>query len=1017
MALSQLDRARIPAIRSVRRITQFFAPSTGDSENEAPVQLRDTASGNDKRPFSAYPGPRRVFLDPTKFYPEVEITDSSILDSVLQITYESVKLWLEICTANLTSTAQTGSFIEFIHKGEIHFGAVLREPYARFNAYHNRMIVLTLHNELVKVHPQDITFAMHRVLDGGSMSPHHILANRFNASFGPRAKLVQIIHQFIAVVAETRRVVARPLQISYSNLASVERATPVCFLQLARLTHALDPVHLPSYFHQSAFLMAMYLQMCSDPTRWMVPGCMPSERITNLSLAHCSNSITPPPVLYAVPVPVFDALLSFLQSSEGQLRDFSGFVESLLRTPPKFDDLVLQFGIWDGRRYSLALRAMMHAVVYPHSQILAKLSLAPLMGPHLPSRESLVAILRKIGLYDNPQNPLTDPLLSAGLLGKVKTHVLIASSAKDLDTGGLQHSASVDAKKNSFADNFPHLRKSRLFFHDTKAYIVPGLHANLAVSMEEINSRRFLINIHVADLASRLSPSSATYAKWSECNAFLDNTRNLQGIEKSSLLPSEATQDVFFRKPRHTAQKDYFAVGDFMDSAKKGPEGGTQTCMTITFEYNSYLDDPMKNLSESATISFDALQDSQFKTLDPRMLEKSLTGKLEPSIFGKLKLFHHKETKEPHTEEQLDSEDHYNLNFIYNVLKRHFEARNRNYAVSTNHNAHQRDVYKMFSATDSDTIKTHVMLTKDEEILEKTRFMRSEAEILAGRLASEYTDKNKIPVFYDSKELIDAESPDSQIRDEVLIRHENMLLPDFTAASYFQLPYGRDVNGHIPISAYLVACNFLGMDTVSMDPTAANVSLGLRTGLVNVVDATQSMRSYLNQLQILEHVHFTQTANAHLFKDARRFSHLKALGYGLHGAMSRATLEEHTEKLMACAIGGSYLAARQRKYWVLKSVEQDPARFSEMKCVITHVFKDIDMGLEVGEDEPGTKGKIVDESLWPYSEYQTVRAYCEELGIEVDMLVGRERRVMVGSEQIATRILHVDAVLSQLLLG
>ncbi|GEQ70662.1 hypothetical protein JCM33374_g4341 [Metschnikowia sp. JCM 33374] len=446
--------------------------------------------------------------------------------------------------------------------------------------------------------------------------------------------------------------------------------------------------------------------------------------------------------------------------------------------------------------------------------------------------------------------------------------------------------------------------------------------------------------------------------------------------------------------------------------------------MTISFEYNSYLEDPMKNFSDSVRISFDALQDFQFKPLDPSVLEKSLTGKLEPSIFGKLKLFQHKEPKKQDNEALLDANDHYNLNFIYNVLRRHFEARNRNYAVSVNHKSSPRDVCKTLSAErDSDTINTHVSLVQDEEVFEKTSFLRSETEVLAGRLVSEYTAKNHIPVFYDTKELLHQQEPETMIRDEVLIKHDNLLLPDFSASSYFQIPYGRDVSGHVSTSASIVASNFLGMDTISTYPEGENSRVGTRKGLVNVVDATESIKAYLNQLQILQHVHFTHTAHAQVFKSTHSYSHLRALGYSLHGSMSRNIIEAYTSRFTACALGSSYLAATQRKYWVLKAVEQKPHLFTDMRCVVTHISRDIELG-SVSEDNSHPQSEsdlpphqLFDQSSWPSSECQAVRAYCEELGIEVELLVGREREVMVGSELTASAVLHVDASSGIILMG
>ncbi|KAM9890860.1 hypothetical protein OXX79_011133 [Metschnikowia pulcherrima] len=998
----------------LRNTARFFAPNEADAETDIStgiIKSEDFEAGN------FLPLTKKPFLDPNSFYPEVEITDSTILDAVLQITYEPVKSWSEICTTNMTCTAQIGSFIEFIHDDEIQFGVVLREPHTRFNPYHNRMIVLTLHNELVKVYPQDITFSMHRVLDEESISPHYVLTNRFNETYAPRAKLVQVLHQFMALVAEMRTSTSQYLEAAHSNLASDDKVSPVCLSDLAKFTQALDQTPLPSYFHQSAFLMALRMDMCSDASRWIVPGCVSTERVTNLSISKSSNTVPPPPVMFATPVAVFTDVQSFMQYSDAQMSEFNKLLKALIDSPMNYDDLVLQFEIWEAKRFRSGLKAMMYAVVYPHPQILHKLSQMSILGPSAPSSESIFSFLKKIGLYDNPQNPLTDPLMSAGLLGKVRRNILIASSSKDLETSTLHHSASVEANKNKFVDKFTHLRKSRSFFYDTTAYILPGLQSNMAISMEEINSRRFLINVHVADVASRLSPSSNTFAKWSASNAFLENSFNIADLDKTSLLPHEATRNMFFNKTRPKPHKDYFMVGDHSSERAYTSNSETQTCMTITFEYNSYLDDPMTSLSDTVRISFDELHGFQFKKFDESLLEKSLTGKLEPSLLGKLKLFKHKESKTTTEETVLDPDDHYHLNFLYNVLRRHFEARNRSYAVNLKQGSRPRDVKKTIIASeDSDMITSNVSLVQETIKHEKIEFFVSETKILAGRLVSEFAARNNIPVFYESKELLDQEEAGT-VNDEVLIKHNNMLLPDFSASSYSQIPYGRDVSGHLSTPAFLFACNFVGLSMVNTNAATENAPLGLRKGLVNVVDATESMKAYINQLQLLQHVHFTHTANNQLYKNAHKFSHLRSLGYSLHGALSKATIDAYSAKIMACSIGSEYFAARQRRYWVLKAVEQNPQEFCELRCVITHISRDIDMfsGNEDLEDSISSKGP--EGILLSHSHAQTVRAYCEELGMEVDLVIGCESGVMVGSEKTAAGIVHANAATGEIVLG
>lgn len=963
--------------------SRFFAP------NKSPP----AEPHHPRRP----PPGRAEFLNPSHFYPPIEISSDSILKDATQQSPRPAE-WDTIFAAQ-PAPVSVGTFVEFIHDGGIQFGAVLREPASKFNPYHNRMVVLTIDNELVRVHAQDITFCAPVGLRSAAAQAEDILAHRFDDLHSSRVQMVRVLHQFVRLAFDNKKQTALHLQAVHSNVAASDAMAPVSLAATVLRVASLCGAEMPSRFHQCAFAMRVYLAMCRDPSRWMVPGCVPSERALNVSVFHSSNALPPVATFFAIPLSTMGDIAEVLHYNHDVLAELDKYLGSLLATPKLREGILLDVTVWSGRKFRPAFSAMLFALVYPHQELLAKfLSLSALGQPV--TRGSLQQFLRTLGIFDSPGADLADPWLSSGLLGRVKQNLLAATTQTDLAASSIHLAARSEEASGGFWDKYQHLRRTRKYFHDHTAFVLPGLSRLLAVSMEKINSRRFRLNVHVPDIASRVSPSSATFLEWSN-----STTRLMSKLDHKLAFHADASPfKRFLFKERLPATSHFLGVGDISKPPFR-PEGESFNCITLSFEYNSSLLDPMKKMGEFVSITFDTLTESQLHYIDSATMEKSLTGKLEPSIFGKLKLFSQTGSSHSQDEPKLNSAQHHDVNFIYNFLVRHFQWRNRNQAINVDPVRFCKAPQKSHSVDrENDSIHTDLLVMSPAAAFPKTDFFRRETSLFAQNLAASFCQWNGIAVFCRSQQVLGTSGDE---HDGVLIKHDNVLLPDFTAQNYGQVAFARDVSGHISTPAFLFACNHVEDEKLSADKSV-HVTKGLLSGSVDIVNAAFSMEAYLNQIQILAHAHFTQTAQVPFFDKPGHFSRLKALGYSLHGPLDAGKITRHCENLSAAALGAKYAAARQKKYWLLRAIEENPEKYTGLRCVVTKYAKGSDI-----EPLPLPGGA----SDGPLAEFSQIRVYCESLGVEADYVGVLGSGTTVGSDLEALGVLYVDAISSQLVLG
>ncbi|WPK24846.1 hypothetical protein PUMCH_002141 [Australozyma saopauloensis] len=939
----------------------------------------------------------RSFLDPSNSLPEVEITSPVIKALASLMTFKKVSLWQQVCQKNIEEPSAVGSVIEF-HSGmaEIELGVVLQPPTSIFHHFHNRMIVLTMNNELKRVHPQDVTFVANEVFQPEWIRSLDIILNRFIETFAPRAELVQLVHYFLATSRSFSPIIDELSPRLHSHIASESGTAPVTILKLVNMISLFKPVHCENYLEQSAFLMAIHSHLCSDFQHWMVPGCMPMERTTNLSSLKFSNSIPYHTLYFATPLPVMSDSIELMEFDQTVLQDFNALASDILKRKPSFDDLTVLFSIWKESKFKPILNMIKFAIIYPHPGLLKQLANCKLLGTTPLTQKSLYDFMVSLGVYENLENAMTDPLLSSNLLASLRQTSLVASSVKDLDNTPLSKIGRASDERN-FREHFQHLRK-RPYFNDHVMYLLPG-QLSMGVSLEKVSTRKYLINIHIVDPATKVTPSSSIFREWALNSAMFVNRFFPNHDSSSPLLPESLLKQMNFTETCSNKTADYFRVGDlnFMEGSKNLPTK-FQSCMTVTFAYNPSLQDQLKNMAEKVSISFDNISRSKIIRLDETNLEASLLGESQPSLLKTFRLFNRAKPSEV-KEMDLDIDDHQNLKFIETFLKIHFTLRNRNNATAVQ--PHSGSLIRKVHHFDEEngTIKTDLQLSRSSPE-QRALFFKSETNMLLGALTAMYCTNNNVPVIFRNQNFADRSGYSEG--EGIIIKHKNAFFPEFTAKSYSQTAFARDKNGYVSMPAAKFAYNHLDREQLETGTTGQNIGYGLENGYVNVGDPTENIEAFLNQLQILTHVHF-KTVEGSLATDFSRYSHLKALGYQLHGSLDQSVLQGHTAELDCAQMAANYYQQKSERYWILRKLETEPEILDKYSCVVTRVHEE---GIVLTRNNSSARSGF---ELRP-DVTVTTSGYCEELRMEVFVVIPANSPNAIGTEIIAKTIVYVDAI-------
>lgn len=940
----------------------------------------------------------------------------------VDLCWSESALFEELLHSGNVNVPAPGSVIEFLpwNTENAQVGVVLEGCSAKFNENFNRLTVLTAGNEIVYVSPQDITLHLFSVIRRNHLHAAGILTSRHLPEYGGRIAAVEMLSLVIDQAHRIRDFLKESNQfdLCYSQFQSQFNVVPVSMLDFVSSIHKLPVgVDWDNAFNQGALIIACHLEMMSDPSRWVVPTACRPNRISNVSAADgCSNNLATTTVYLANSLRNHDSISELVKNSKSELYrlELRAFLKSLTKSQADEStrkvniDLTLYFTLWEGAKYKFFIDILKFYLIYPHTKLQKVIEQyfedASVSNVYLILNNDLKIYTDG---YGETGSKTSDIFLSASILGETNMDQVAISSPKDLNNTRTKQISHLNS--DSMVDHFPHLRDSKRFYKDLTIFSIDE--GRMGISIEKSNVRKYLINIHVQDPATKIEPNSPLFESLTQ-----DGLRSTLQLSNGAIkiFDSKFLQKLQF-VTQNVIHKNEISVGDLnctLEASIEYPNESIKTCMTVSFAYFPYSNDPFNDLRSKVRISFDDISDLQVKSISNESLENILLGNSESNSSsdsvggGGFRFFKRRTIQENQTKSLLSDRDEHDIRFIYNITKTYSKVRNLNGA----------------SLIDS-TRQEYISEFKSPSNKLSHSFER-ELKLLSEDLAAHYCFHNNIPVYTSRQGILPAVKEEEEEQgyendqinletmfkkpqiskstlpiDEVFLTHNNLMLPEFFATSYFQTLLCRDSYGELPTSASVSSKNFLGFKEVSVmegsftevdgfvDPL---IPEGFLLGSVNVKDSQSNFMALMNQYQILCYIHLLTISKLRNLLYAKRFSYLQGLGYPTEALGSEMLFEEiprfgkefEFQKLFQHS---------HKKYWKLKELELNLMRGTmdgiSFNCVITYICQS--------------------DSFLPN---KLTKAYCVDLGIEIELLVNSTRSLTVGSFIECDRVLYLNPV-------
>lgn len=939
-------------------------------------------------------------------------------------TYDAFDKFSDIIANNEETPPTVGSLVEFIDpiSNSISFGVVLRESSRIFNESYNTVTVLTLKNEIVKVYPTFIKVHLLKVFKESWIESLGILENRLVENNENRKSLVNSMEAFIGESKNILELLQAEYDILYSQHS---QHFNICPITLTEVVEKLDLKNIDlkrlteSYYYQSCLIFSCHLKLIQS-YKWIASNSLFSNKLTNLSRSNCSNQLVSPYQYFSNSIYNSECIDKFLSvgKTEKGISEINKFLMNIAQEqksskPKSLDELNLYFNIWEGRQFKYIIDVLKYCILYPHHIIIDTLSKLEVFSNKKVTPTELYSFLKELNIYDNDQNQLSDIVLSANIAGRASLSQIAISSIADIDQS-LDFSESIEL--GTLKDKFEHLRSSKKYFQDHTIYGIPYLkdskcndeYSMLAISLEKINSRKYLINVHIPDIISKLSPSSSIYGR---INSMLPNVASLTNfINEASLalFDKKFISDHSFKNQNLEDADNWYRVGDLLERKKKSTKSTNQTCMTISFTYNMYESNPFADLSGKINISFDNLNSVTIKNVDWKSLEETL-DRNEESPFRFFTRKKENDLKSYSHPVKLIQQDLHNIKFIYNIMKSHFKIRNIGTAAvdetfnrSLYDSSNLQKELSIHKDLDNEKIVTKVSLTDDFlKTTKKSRFFINELDMFVSNLVAQYCSNNKLPIVNICQDLFyngenGPTNTNSNEDDEVLVSHNNLFLPNFHASSYFHTLLSRDANGYLSKEALVIGKNYLNKKRIEvlLFENTRNIPLGLKNGYIPILNVFKDYKSILNQLQLLLLVQFNQSImESTSCIQTKKYSYLKRYGYNLHGGLSADILSQEINNIQNAASISEFLGLNDKYFWTLRMLEQQL------------LDRDINSQPEVYEC-------IITSNKYYVPELESiiVRGYCKDLDIEVDIITSKDDEKTIGSRIECDKITHLDPI-------
>ncbi|KAI5966821.1 uncharacterized protein KGF55_000230 [Candida pseudojiufengensis] len=752
-------------------------------------------------------------------------------------------------------------------------GIVVQNLQARFDERFNHCLVLTTENDILQVKPIDVKFQLHQFIPNNFVNFDSIVLQRHDLNHKDRQLTLKCLESLI----HESKIFKRKTSATFNNLFSQfaqDQVTPVTILDIVdaiRLRESDLMRIASSLFWQHVFLYSIHWNII-DSTSWLAPNYFEVNTASNLALWHHSNNCHSASHYYVNSRAIQSKVNQMLKNFEGQhyVNEVLEFLRNI-RGMSK-EELNIYLKVFEGRHHSYIIEVMKFAIIYPHDSIMRQLSKLDLSNV-----SDIYNLLVELKIYDSD----TDIYLSSGLFGS-PTQMSVSNSSQ------LSNRASPIFNPK---DNFKYLRTKK-FYHD---HVIYGLgndeSTQFGISIETLNSRKYIINVHIPDLISFMPPNSSLFQ-----NIFGSSIIRRK-IDYNNGSLNELYSNEFKAKRRFKTYANYVEndeVWENIDKPKKKRRNISEaTCLTISFELNSFDLKAFDSFKGKINISFDSISNVNVKNVNMKTLQKCLTGELEPSFFKLLRINRNMENVE--SDVRLNKVDIHNLNYIFHVMKSFFKSRQMAGAASVG-------------------------------LKSEAGFLLDEIKIFTGCLVAEFCSEHNIPVINRSQSL---DSIDYN-QDKVHVEHDNMLFPAFDSEKYSHSIMARNINGNISESAKIISNNYLSPIKKSLTSFEQNTPLGLRRGFVDIFTIFDSGEALLNQFQLLSYTHYINTIQMCPVDQIQNFHQFKRIGYNLRGPLSQSQL---SSLIKPDSKIWEYLLNKYEKLKILQINK------SKLQCIVTSVIK------------------------------------------------------------------------------
>lgn len=906
---------------------------------------------------------------------ELVIKTTEIQQLLSNKTYDAMDSFEEIIDCNENHVPIVGSLIQYKDpENGTKMAVVVREALSKFNDSYNKVLCLTTDNTIESIYTQDVHIHLHGVLDNNWINSLQILAHRHDPNYYSRQILVDMVKQINNEALKMSDTIK--LDILYAQKCQETSLVSVSLIEMMEFVTELaenEGIFMnQDYLQQSIVILAIYNNLNQAPYQWLVSTNYPSLNGTNIVDHDCSNNLIQRADIFCLPSELMSSIYTFTTTigDKKGLVNLNRFIDNLVQQQTSSHkrnslDLNMFFSFWDGAKYKYFLDTLKFLIIYPNADIMTSLTKVNYFS-HLDvvKPKHIFEFLRAMGIYDQ----LTDIHLSNDSIYGPKSVKKISVTPEQ------EFNAKMDSRQVvhdiSKRDLFQHLRRTSSLNTSDVIYGLSIGGMNVGVSLQKSNTRNYIVNVHIPDMVTAIPPNSNTFKHWVETSPNQTKSElwnNSIDVFDSTIKSSLGVSGTETKEDPESLE--YKNVGQVVQQFKKPkPQDRSRniTCMTISFKYNTHDSNPFAKVSDKVLVSFNDTSRCRFKPLNSHELNTAIAGKKTTLPFS---LFRSPGRSDTQNSSQLIEEDYQNIGFINGVLKSHFSVRNINGSMNIN-------------------------LRENKDELTKANFFITELDNFVSNLTANYCKEHEIPIISQLQNILSMpESYDPSI-DEVLVNHDNLLLPHFHSTSFFQTLISRDAGGYVSLAAYIIGKNYLTRPEITGDQTK-HVPKGMTNGYVSILRPGDSLEAFLNQFQLLSHMQWLFAAERlwKLYDEkeketnieyalAKRFSYLKGLGYNLNGPLPQKIIEKHLVSLKESHRMNSYISKNQIRYCKLKQLEQVLSNEMTFEGVVTSTGHLTPLGL-------------------------LCKCYVKELDLEVDMVL--DSLVSIGTV-VQSEVVYLSAV-------